>query len=141
MNPVGCFVHLPHGKTFCSQNYVLPKYLYVGIRRDIFPSSDSNLALSALTHCNSFRPVFCLTQHIICKWIFKDLHIYITEFLSLKFSKSAKFCSSMLISCLFPALGNIVVRNMFAVDSEVKHESSFQLYLAPTIVPNKCRFL
>lgn len=67
-------------------------YFFGGIEREILPSRDANLALSALLHCNSFRPVFCLTQHIICKWIFKDLHIYITEFLSLKFSKSAKFC-------------------------------------------------
>lgn len=77
-----------------SQKCVLPKSIvfHLGLKREILPSKDSNLTLSALLLCNSFRPVFCLTQHIICKWIFKDLHIYITEFLSLKFSKSAKFC-------------------------------------------------
>lgn len=82
-------------KTFCSQTHVLPKstvFIFFGIRREILLSSVSNLALGAPLHCNSFTPQFCLTQHIICKWIFKDLHIYITEFLSLKFSKSAKFC-------------------------------------------------
>lgn len=54
--------------------------------------SDANLALGAPSHCNSSQPAFCLSQHISCKWIFKDLHIYITEFLSLKFRESAKFC-------------------------------------------------
>lgn len=65
---------------------------YFEIRREILLSSDSDLALSALLLSNSFRPGFCLTADIMCKWIFKDLHIYITEFLSLKFSRSAQFC-------------------------------------------------
>lgn len=80
--------HFVNRNMCCQSQY----YLFCGIRRGILPSRESDLALGALLLCNSFRPVFCLTQHIICKWIFKDLHIYITEFLSLKFSKSAKFC-------------------------------------------------
>lgn len=36
------------------------------------------------------------------KWIFKDLHIYITEFLSLQFSKSAELCPEYVNSALVP---------------------------------------
>lgn len=91
VSPAGCLVNLHHWKHFVHKNMRCHSISFLGLDGKFF-LSDSDLALSALLHCNSFRPVFCLTQHIICKWIFKDLHIYITEFLSLKFSKSAKFC-------------------------------------------------
>lgn len=81
-------------KKMCSEICAAKVYsiYFLGLKGKFPPSRDTDLAVSALLHCVSFRPVFCLTQHIICKWIFKDLHIYITEFLSHKFSKSAKFC-------------------------------------------------
>lgn len=53
---------------------------FLGLKGETLPPSDANLALGAPPHCNSLQPVFCLAQHISCKWIFKDLHIYITEF-------------------------------------------------------------
>lgn len=117
-------VHLHHRKHFvhrhmCCQS---PRYLFFfGIRREILLSSVSNLALGALLHCNSFTPQFCLTQHIIWKWIFKDLHIYITEFLSLKFSKSAKFCPEYVNFLLVSRSWEHSDGEHFAVDSEVKH--------------------
>lgn len=94
MGPMRYFVHHHHrkhsvGRKMCCHS---PQYLFFSIKGETLARSDANLALSALLHCNSFQPVFCLTQHISCKWIFKDLHIYITGFLSLNFSKSAKFC-------------------------------------------------
>lgn len=53
---------------------------FLGLKGETLPPSDANLALGAPLHCNSFQPVFCFAQHMSCKWIFKDLHIYITEF-------------------------------------------------------------
>lgn len=139
--PCGMLCASSSRKTFCSQKRVLPKsrvFIFGGIKREILPSRDSNLALSALLHCNSFRPVFCLTQHIICKWIFKDLHIYITEFLSLKFSKSAQFCPEYVNFLLVP-------RSWEHSDGE--HvccwlwSQTLKLFFSCVWLPNKCRFL
>lgn len=97
MGPYGIFCASSSSsqQTFCWEENVLPQsvvFIFLGLKGESLAPSDANLALGAPLRCNSFQPVFCLTQHISCKWIFKDLHIYITEFLSLKFSKSAKFC-------------------------------------------------
>lgn len=148
MSPVGYFCASSSQKTFCSQKNVLPTsivFIYIHIyifllriKGEILPSRDANLALSALLHCNSFRPEFCLTQHIICKWIFKDLHIYITEFLSLKFSKSAEFCPEYVnsVAC-FPLLGTWWWWTCLLL-TWMSHIKALFCYVW---LANKCRFL
>jgi len=75
------FIHLhTPKKSFCSQKHAKVHRIYYSV--ELKWNSPPWVSENWLSGCNSFRPVFCLTQHIICKWIFlgEDLHIYITEF-------------------------------------------------------------
>lgn len=112
---------------------------FLALKGEILAPSDANLALGAPLHRNSFQPVFCLTQHISCKWIFKDLHIYITEFLSLKFSKSAKFC---------PKYVNFLLVSHSGEHSDGEHvccwlrsQTLKRFSFCFSWIPNKCTFL